>query len=81
MSPKFLKNEPDLIAIAMGVLDAGRIGLGLQAFVRVQLSRHDHDAIARFAELVRAMVEADYAAARRDSLVKQAGFKAYDYNE
>jgi GDPmannose 4,6-dehydratase len=27
------------------------------------------------------MVEADYAAARRDSLVKQAGFQAYDYNE
>ena len=34
-------------------LDAGRIGLGLQAFVRVQLSRQDRDAIARFAELVR----------------------------
>ncbi len=34
-----------------------------------------------FAELVREMVEADYAAARRDSLVKQAGFRAYDYNE
>ncbi|MCB2022437.1 MAG: GDP-mannose 4,6-dehydratase [Burkholderiaceae bacterium] len=34
-----------------------------------------------FAELVREMVEADYTAARRDSLVKMAGFKAYDYNE
>ena len=34
-------------------LDAGRIGLGLQAFVRVQLSRHDREAIARFADLVR----------------------------
>jgi GDPmannose 4,6-dehydratase len=34
-----------------------------------------------FAELVREMVEADYTAARRDSLVKQAGFKAYDYHE
>jgi Lrp/AsnC family transcriptional regulator, leucine-responsive regulatory protein len=33
-------------------LDAARIGLGLQAFVRVQLARHDRDAIARFAELV-----------------------------
>jgi GDPmannose 4,6-dehydratase len=33
------------------------------------------------AELVSEMVQADYAAARRDSLVKQAGFKAYDYNE
>jgi len=32
-------------------------------------------------ELVREMVEADYDAARRDSLVKQAGFQAYDYNE
>ena len=37
--------------------------------------------VTSFAELVREMVEADYAAARRDSLVKQAGFKAYDYNE
>ena len=32
-------------------------------------------------ELVAEMVEADYAAARRDSLIKQAGFQAYDYNE
>jgi GDPmannose 4,6-dehydratase len=33
------------------------------------------------AELVKEMVEADYAAARRDSLVRLAGFQAYDYNE
>ncbi|MFO1268714.1 MAG: GDP-mannose 4,6-dehydratase [Rubrivivax sp.] len=33
------------------------------------------------AELVAEMVQADYEAARRDSLVKLAGFKAYDYNE
>ena len=32
-------------------------------------------------ELVREMVAADYAAARRDGLVKSAGFQAYDYNE
>ncbi len=32
-------------------------------------------------ELVKEMVEADYSAARRDSLVKLAGFQAYDYNE
>ena len=32
-------------------------------------------------ELVKEMVEADHTAARRDSLVKMAGFKAYDYNE
>ena len=32
-------------------------------------------------ELVREMVEADYTAARRDNLVKGAGFQAYDYNE
>ena len=32
-------------------------------------------------ELVREMVEADYDSARRDSLVKEAGFQAYDYNE
>jgi GDPmannose 4,6-dehydratase len=32
-------------------------------------------------ELVSEMVAADYDAARRDSLVKLAGFQAYDYNE
>ncbi len=32
-------------------------------------------------ELVREMVEADYSAAKRDSLVKLAGFQAYDYHE
>lgn len=32
-------------------------------------------------ELVMEMVEADYKAARRDSMVKLAGFQAYDYNE
>ena len=32
-------------------------------------------------ELVREMVNSDYAAARRDHLVKNAGFQAYDYNE
>ena len=32
-------------------------------------------------ELVAEMVDADYTAARRDSLVKLAGFQAYDYNE
>jgi GDPmannose 4,6-dehydratase len=32
-------------------------------------------------ELVSEMVAADYAAAKRDSLVKSAGFQAYDYNE
>ena len=30
---------------------------------------------------LREMVEADHIAARRDSLVKLAGFQAYDYNE
>jgi GDPmannose 4,6-dehydratase len=33
------------------------------------------------AELVREMVESDYVAAKRDSLVKQAGFQAFDYHE
>jgi GDPmannose 4,6-dehydratase len=32
-------------------------------------------------ELVAEMVQADYTSARRDSLVKMAGFQAYDYNE
>jgi len=33
------------------------------------------------AQLVKEMVEADYASAQRDSLVKQAGFQAYEYHE
>ncbi|MFC5299801.1 GDP-mannose 4,6-dehydratase [Azospira restricta] len=32
-------------------------------------------------ELVREMVQADYSAAKRDALVKMAGFQAYDYHE
>ena len=32
-------------------------------------------------ELVKEMVESDYTAARRDSLVKLAGFRAYDHHE
>ena len=34
-----------------------------------------------FSELVREMVESDYTAAKRDSLVKLAGFQAYDHHE
>jgi GDPmannose 4,6-dehydratase len=34
-----------------------------------------------FSDLVKEMVEADYTSAQRDSLVKSAGFQAYDYNE
>ncbi len=33
------------------------------------------------AELVSEMVRSDYASAKRDSLVKSAGFQAYDYHE
>jgi GDPmannose 4,6-dehydratase len=32
-------------------------------------------------ELVKEMMAADYSSARRDSLVKSAGFRAYDYHE
>lgn len=34
-----------------------------------------------FEELVNEMVDSDYESARRDSLVKLAGFQAYDYHE
>jgi GDPmannose 4,6-dehydratase len=34
-----------------------------------------------FDALVREMVDADYLAASRDSMVRSAGFKTYDYNE
>ena len=33
------------------------------------------------AELVREMVDSDYVAAKRDSLVKTAGYQAFDYHE
>ncbi|MDQ5941757.1 MAG: GDPmannose 4,6-dehydratase, partial [Pseudomonadota bacterium] len=32
-------------------------------------------------ELVKEMVLSDYSAAKRDALVKMAGFQAYDYHE
>ena len=34
-----------------------------------------------FEELVKEMIEADYTAARKDSLVKMAGFQAFDHHE
>jgi GDPmannose 4,6-dehydratase len=34
-----------------------------------------------FSELVREMVESDYSAAKRDSMIKLAGFQTYDYHE
>jgi GDPmannose 4,6-dehydratase len=34
-----------------------------------------------FESLVKEMVEADYESARRDNLIKQAGFQAFDYHE
>ncbi|WP_342052489.1 MULTISPECIES: GDP-mannose 4,6-dehydratase [unclassified Cupriavidus] len=34
-----------------------------------------------FAELVREMIEADFVSARRDALVKMAGFRTYDHHE
>ena len=37
--------------------------------------------ITTLAELVSEMVQADYTAAKRDALVKNAGFQAYDYHE
>ena len=32
-------------------------------------------------ELVKEMVESDYLSAKRDNLVKDAGFQAYDHHE
>jgi GDPmannose 4,6-dehydratase len=34
-----------------------------------------------FEELVKEMIEADYTSARKDSLVKMAGFQAFDHHE
>ena len=38
-------------------------------------------ATTTFEQLISEMVQADYTAAQRDDLVKQAGFRAYDYHE
>ena len=35
-----------------GLIDPARVGLGLQAFVRVQLARHDAAAIAEFTDRI-----------------------------
>ena len=37
--------------------------------------------VTTLAELVKEMVESDYVAAKRDSLVKKAGYQAFDYHE
>jgi GDPmannose 4,6-dehydratase len=34
-----------------------------------------------FEDLVKEMIEADYLAARKDSLIKMAGFQAFDHHE
>jgi Lrp/AsnC family leucine-responsive transcriptional regulator len=44
--------QAGVLAGYSAVLDPARVGLGLQAFVRVQLSRHDAEAIAGFTQRV-----------------------------
>jgi len=52
------KLEQDGVLTGYGaLLDPARVGLGLQAFVRVQLSRHDTDAIAEFTARINAWDE------------------------
>jgi GDPmannose 4,6-dehydratase len=34
-----------------------------------------------FQQLIREMIQGDYASASRDSLVRSAGFQTYDFNE
>ena len=41
-----------IVAGYAALLDPARVGLGLQAFVRVQLARHDADTIAAFSQCV-----------------------------
>lgn len=66
-----------------GVMTRSRAELDLldQRAVHAAMAglRPDYRFIA--AAKVKEMVEADYASAKRDSLVKQAGFQAYDYHE
>jgi Lrp/AsnC family leucine-responsive transcriptional regulator len=44
--------QDGVLAGYAALIDPTRVGLGLQAFVRVQLSRHDAAAIAEFTECV-----------------------------
>ena len=44
--------QAGVLAGYSAVLDPARVGLGLQAFVRVQLARHDADAVQAFTERV-----------------------------
>ena len=44
--------QEGVLAGYAALIDPARVGLGLQAFVRVQLSRHDAAAIAEFTERV-----------------------------
>ena len=44
--------ESGVIAGYAALIDPARVGLGLQAFVRVQLARHDAEAIAEFTRRV-----------------------------
>jgi len=49
--------EGGVIAGYAALVDPARVGLGLQAFVRVQLARHDADAITDFSQRVNAWDE------------------------
>lgn len=49
--------QSGVIAGYAAAVDPGRVGLGLQAFVRVQLARHDAEAIAEFSRRVNAWDE------------------------
>jgi Lrp/AsnC family leucine-responsive transcriptional regulator len=49
--------ESGVIAGYAALVDPARVGLGLQAFVRVQLAKHDAEAIAGFTERVNDWVE------------------------
>ena len=49
--------QEGVLAGYAAVIDPARVGLGLQAFVRVQLSHHDTDAIAAFTARINAWDE------------------------
>ncbi len=82
------KVEP-LSATLAGVSSAGGAANGPQrarvkpgdVVVRVDPRYYRPTERTTLAELVTEMVAADYTSARRDSLVKMAGFQAYDYHE
>jgi GDPmannose 4,6-dehydratase len=66
IDPRYFR--PTEVETLLGDASKAREKLGWQPRISIQ-------------ELIREMIEADYTSARKDALVKMAGFQAYDHHE